>query len=290
MKIFFSKKCLEYSQPGHPESPLRVSAAYEYLKEREFNFIESKVCNEDDILLVHSNKLLQEVKEGDFFDADTPALKNIFYYATLAAGGAIEAALLSLKGERAFSLMRPPGHHATRNNLGGFCYFNNIAIATMKAKQIVDKIAIVDLDCHHGNGIQDIFLGRKDTIYVSLHQSPLYPGTGLKSEKNCFNYPLHAHTEPEIYLEILKEALDNVVRFNPDLIAVSMGFDTYKLDPIANLALEKQTYRDIGKMISDLGKPLFCVLEGGYNCQDLPECVEQFLTGIELQPQRTQKL
>lgn len=281
MKILFSKECLDYYSLGHPESPLRVSASYEYLKEKGYKFKQPSICSEEDILLAHSKKLLEEVKNGDFFDSDTPALADIFRYACLSAGSAIEAALLSLKGEKAFSLMRPPGHHAARNNLGGFCYFNNIAIAVERAKKEVDKIAIVDLDCHHGNGTQDIFLGKKDIIYISLHQSPLYPGTGLKSESNCFNHPLAAYTEPLPYLNTLKKALDNVVKFNPELIAVSMGFDTYKLGPIASLSLEKDTYKYIGKLLSDLGKPLFAVLEGGYNCQDLPECIEQFLIGIE---------
>ena len=280
MKICFSKKCLEYSQAGHPESPLRVSTLYEYLKQKGFDFKEPAVCSDRDILLVHSKKLLKEVKEGNFFDADTPALDNIFHYASLSAGSAIEAALFSLKGENSFSLMRPPGHHATKDNLGGFCYFNNIAIATMRAKEIVDKITIVDLDCHHGNGTQDIFLGRKDIIYISLHQSPLYPGTGLKSQANCFNYPLVANTDSDSYIDTLNKALTNVVKFNPDLIAVSMGFDTYKFDPITSLSLEKDTYKRIGELLSSLGKPLFCVLEGGYNYQDMPQCLNLFLDGI----------
>ena len=280
MKIFFSKECLEYSQPGHPESPLRVSTCYEYLKKEGFEFREPSLCTEKDILLVHSGRLLLKLKNEDFFDADTPALANIFHYAGLSAGSAIDAALFSLKGENSFSLMRPPGHHATRDNLGGFCYFNNIAIATMKAKETVDKVAIVDLDCHHGNGTQDIFLGRKDIIYVSLHQSPLYPGTGLKSQENCFNYPLAADTSPTSYLNTLNEALDNVIKFNPDLIAVSMGFDTYKLDSLTSLSLEKETYFKIGRVLSGLKKPLFSVLEGGYNTQEMPECLGIFLDGI----------
>jgi len=280
MKIFFSKECLEYSQPGHPESPLRVSTCYEYLKKEGFEFREPSLCSEKDILLVHNGRLLLELKNEDFFDADTPALANIFHYAVLSAGSAIDAALFSLNGENSFSLMRPPGHHATKDNLGGFCYFNNIAIATMRAKEKVGKVAIVDLDCHHGNGTQDIFLGRKDIIYVSLHQSPLYPGTGLKSQENCFNYPLAADTSPTSYLNILNEALDNVIKFNPDLVAVSMGFDTYKLDPLTSLSLEKETYLKIGRILSGLKKPLFSVLEGGYNTGDMPECLSSFLDGV----------
>lgn len=280
MKIFFSQKCLEYNEPGHPECPLRVSTSYEYLKTKGFEFKEPQPCSEKDILLAHSSKLLKEVKNEDFMDMDTPALANIFEYASLSAGAAIQAALLSLKGEGAFSLMRPPGHHATRDNLGGFCYFNSIAIATMRAREVVDKVAIIDVDCHHGNGTEDIFLGSKDVIYISLHQSPLYPGTGLRSQENCLNYPLAENTSPNSYINTLNKALENAKRFNPDLIAVSIGFDTYRLDPITSLSLEKETYRDIGKAISGLNKPVFSILEGGYNYQDMPECLNYFLEGV----------
>ncbi|MBI4654521.1 MAG: histone deacetylase [Nitrospirae bacterium] len=279
MKILFSKKCLEYSQPGHPESPQRVSFTYEYLKDKGFEFIEPTPCSEEDILLAHTSDLLQEVKNGIFFDSDTPAYQNIFEHAMLSAGSAINAAMFALKGERSFSLMRPPGHHATRNNLGGFCYFNNIAIASLKAKEQVERIAIVDFDCHHGNGTEDILLNKKNFLYLSLHQSPLYPGTGLTSRGNCVNYPLPPGTTPSEYLSTFEEGLSKVKEFNPDLLAISAGFDTYKLDPITNILLEKETYREIGKMLSSLGKPAFAILEGGYS-KDMPECVYEFLIGL----------
>ncbi|MFC1708505.1 histone deacetylase family protein [Candidatus Omnitrophota bacterium] len=280
MKIFSSRKCLDYSMLGHPECPERVSTAYDYLKKKGFEFIEPNVCSKEDVLLAHSKELLQKVKGGNFSDADTPALDDIYYYATLAAGAAIESALLSLKGEKAFSLMRPPGHHATRDNLGGFCYFNNIAIATMRAREVVDKVAVIDVDCHHGNGTQDIFLGRQDLIYISLHQSPLYPGTGLESQENCFNYPLAANTTPKSYMDTLNKALEAVKKFNPDLIGVSMGFDTYKLDPITSLSLEKSTYKETGQALAALNKPIFSILEGGYHFNDMPECIFGYFGGL----------
>ena len=279
MKIFFSSKCLEYSQPWHPESPERVRATYHYLKEKGFEFIEPVPCEDEDILLAHTPELLDEVKRGGFFDPDTPALPGIFEYARLAAESAVNAATMCLKGEKTFSLMRPPGHHATRSDLGGFCYFNNIAIACLKFKER-KKIAIIDFDCHHGNGTEDIFFGKKDFLYLSLHQSPLYPGTGLVSRENCINYPLSANTSPDKYLSVLSEGLKHVEQFKPDLLAISAGFDTYKLDPITSLSLEKETYREIGRMFSALKKPLFAVLEGGYS-RDIPECIYQFLTGLE---------
>lgn len=281
MKIFYSSKCLGYSQQGHPESPARVEATYNLLIDKGFTFIEPDPCTDEDILLAHTQKLLDSVKKEGFFDFDTPSFPGIFDHARLSAGSAINAAMHCLRmRENAFSLMRPPGHHATRNDLGGFCYFNSVAIASLKAREKVEQVAIVDFDCHHGNGTEDIFLGNSDFLYLSLHQSPLYPGTGLRSRDNCINFPLPARTSPEEYLSALGEGLNEVEKFNPDLVAVSAGFDSYKLDPITGLSLEKETFNEIGRMLSGLNKPMFSVLEGGYS-RDLPECVYLFLKGLE---------
>jgi len=279
MKIFFSEKCLNYSQTGHPESPSRVQSTYHFLKDKEHEFIEPKPCSDDDILLAHTSSLLDSVRKEKFYDPDTPSFSGIFDIAKLSAGSAVDAAELCLKGEKAFSLMRPPGHHATKNSLGGFCYFNNIAIASLKVKKDAGRVAVIDFDCHHGNGTEDILLGRKDFLYLSLHQSPLYPGTGLVSRDNCVNYPLPPDTSPEEYLSAFQEGLKQVEKFNPDLLAVSAGFDSYRLDPITNLSLEKETYREIGSMLSNMNRPSFAVLEGGYS-KDLAECVYMFLTGF----------
>jgi acetoin utilization deacetylase AcuC-like enzyme len=284
MKIFYSPECLEYSQPGHPESPSRVEATAHFLRGKGFNFTGPHPCRDEDILLAHSQKLIDSVKKGSFFDMDTPSFSGIFEIAILSAGAAVDAAMHCLNHkETAFSLMRSPGHHATKSVLGGFCYFNNIAIACLKArKEIADigKVAIMDFDCHHGNGTEDIVLGKQDFLYLSLHQSPLYPGTGLKSRDNCMNFPLPSGAGPDRYLSVLGEGLKAVEKFNPDLLAISAGFDSYKLDPIAGLSLEQETYAEIGRMLSGLNKPTFAVLEGGYS-SDLPECVYQFLTGLE---------
>jgi acetoin utilization deacetylase AcuC-like enzyme len=281
MKIFYSPKCLQYSQPGHPESPARVRFTYEYLEEKGYEFTEPRPCANGDILLAHTQELLDSVKNERFFDFDTPVFSGIFEIAKLSAGSAVEAALTCLNsGEKAFSLMRPPGHHATRNSLGGFCYFNNIAIASLRSKEKAGKVAVVDFDCHHGNGTEDILLGKQDFLYLSLHQSPLYPGTGLKSRENCINYPLPSRTTPDEYLSFLEQGLKKVKEFDPGLVAVSAGFDTYKLDPITSLSLEQGTYREIGRLLAALKKPTFAILEGGYS-EDLPECVYQFLQGLE---------
>jgi len=276
MEIIFSKKCLEYESLGHPESPLRVKTSYEYLKEKGFGFLEPEPAKEEDIRIVHTKELIGSVKNLDFFDADTPALAGIFDYACLSAGAAIMAMELSLSGKPAFSLLRPPGHHAGRNFLGGFCYFNNLAVAVQKAILLGKKVAILDIDCHHGNGTQDIFLGRKDVLYVSLHQVPLYPGTGLKSEKNCLNYPLRAGTTEKEYLDTLKGAISQIQKFLPDLLAISVGFDTYKDDPLTNIDLDIVSYGKIKELIVATGLPYFCALEGGYS-PELKYCVYEFL-------------
>jgi acetoin utilization deacetylase AcuC-like enzyme len=236
---------------------------------------------------VHSKDFVDKVKRGDFLDVDTPNLPGIYGYARLSAGSAIKCMEIALGGEKAFSLMRPPGHHSGVNGkaLGaqtlGFCYFNNIAIACEKALNHVNKVAIVDIDCHHGNGTQEIFLGNQRVLFVSLHKYGfVYPGTGGTSEANCLNYPFkHAVGDSE-YLKTLESALKKVEKFNPDLIGVSAGFDTYRYDPICGLGLSQEAYIMIGSMISKLQRKTFAVLEGGY-AKDLPKCIYAFLKGLE---------
>lgn len=280
MKILFSPKCLEYGEPGHPESPARVSETCNFIKDK-FDFVEPKSCDKEDILRVHSQELMESVENENFFDPDTPRLLGIFDHAKLAAGAAIQATEIAVKGESAFSLMRPPGHHAEKSRLGGFCYFNNVAVAIRYAqkKLSIKNVLILDIDCHHGNGTQDIFLGDQSVLFISLHQSPFYPGTGLSSEDNCYNYPLSAGTGEEEYLKVLQEAIDKTISFKPDLIGVSAGFDTYKGDPLTNMGLEKESYRKIGNIIYQLNTPTFIVLEGGYS-EDMPVCVSNFLEGF----------
>jgi len=283
MKIVYSEKCLGYKQEGHAESSERVKSSYELLKEKGFEFLKPEVTSEKDILRVHSREILEKIKSGNFYDLDSPSYKNIFYYASLSAGAAIKTMKECLKNkEHCFSLMRPPGHHATKNSLGGFCYFNNIAIAITKALEDkkIKKAAILDIDLHHGNGTQDIFLGNKQVIFVSLHQFPQYPGTGEFSEGNCINYPLPARTDEKTYLKTLEIALKNIQKFSPDLIAVSAGFDTYEKDPLGDIKLKIESYEKIAKLIKALNKPIFSVLEGGYSGA-LGECIESYLKGIE---------
>jgi acetoin utilization deacetylase AcuC-like enzyme len=182
--------------------------------------------------------------------------------------------------------MRPPGHHAGRFGaaLGvytrGFCYLNNIAIAV---KALNKETLILDVDGHHGNGTQEVFQGDPKVVYVSLHRHPHYPGTGVRSEGNCLNFPLPADVGEKRYLETLDKALSmirDVGRFG--VVAVSAGFDTYRGD-LASLGLTENSYREIGRRIAGLGKPTFFVLEGGYMGEKVGKGVDQLLKGYEEQ-------
>ena len=279
MKIFFSHKCLEYRQEGHSESPARVKSIYKYIKDK-FDFSEPETCSDKDLLLCHDKDLINSIRHRKFSAADTPNLPGMFEFAKLSVGSAIGAAKHAVEtSENSFSLMRPPGHHAGKNFLGGFCYFNSIAIAVKKMLEKVDKVAIIDIDGHHGNGTQDIFLGDERVLFMSLHQKNAFPVSGFVSDRNCYNYPLVPGTSGKDYLKIFSAALEDAEKFGPDIIAVSAGFDAYKKDPLLELGLDIETYFEIGDMISQLGVPAFSVLEGGYS-EDIDKCVYQFLKGL----------
>ena len=273
MKIVFSEECLKYASPGHPESPERVRLAYEYLIDR-FEFVGASPASVADILLVHSEEHLRRLKNLDFFDFDSPPYPDIYKYASISAGAAITAAK-----ENGFSLTRPPGHHAGRSSIAGFCYLNNIAIAV---KKLSKKTLIVDIDGHHGNGTEAIFVGDPKVVYVSLHRSPLYPGTGLQSQNNCYNYPLPGFCGDEVYLETLEKALGSIELSGLEQVAISAGFDAHESDPLASLGLSRQAYRKIGESIAKLGLPVFAILEGGYDGTELGPNIEQLLQGLGL--------
>ena len=277
-KIIFSEKCLEYGS-WHIEGPERVRRAYEILKEKDYEFLAPEPASEEDILRVHDADYVRRLKDGFVEDADTPAYENIYEIARLSAGGAILAAKVG-----GFSLMRPPGHHAGRRGkaLGvstkGFCYLNNIAIAV---KYLGKPALILDIDGHHGNGTQEIFLGDENVTYVGLHRYPYYPGTGYSSEANCLNFPLRADCGNEVYLKTLDEALSKVDVDRFEVVAVSAGFDAHAGD-LASLGLTKKGYREIGKRIASLNKHTFFVLEGGYSGENNGKDIDEMLRSFEL--------
>jgi acetoin utilization deacetylase AcuC-like enzyme len=276
-KIVFSEKCLNYGD-WHIEGPTRVKMAHEFLKEKNYEFLEPTPASEEDVLRVHDAEYVWKLKKGLVEDPDTPAYADIYEYARLSAGGALLAAKVN-----GFSLMRPPGHHAGRNGaaLGvytrGFCYVNNVAVAV----KVLGKAALIlDIDGHHGNGTQEIFQGDKKVVYVSLHRYPFYPGTGIASEGNCLNFPLPADCGEQRYLETLDEALGMVDMGSLEVVAVSVGFDAHTRD-LASLGLTENSYREIGRRIGLLKKPTFFVLEGGYMGEQNGRDIDQFLSGYE---------
>lgn len=282
MKIIYIKKCLDYCQPGHPESPDRIRNTAAYLEKKGYSFIEPEPCDERDLLRVHTSEHVKNIQQGSFYDADTPVLPQIDDYARLAAGSAIMAAESALEGTPAYSLMRPPGHHATRTRAMGFCYYNNIAIAIKKVLENHSnkRAVILDIDCHHGNGTEDIFIGSDSVLYISLHQSPLYPGTGCTSNRNCINFPLSPGTDETRFLDSLKKSQKYIFDFKPSLLGISAGFDTLRNDPLTQINLEIDSYLKIGDFIKELKIPFFIVMEGGYS-SEMPQCVFQFLEGLK---------
>lgn len=277
MKVVYSPKFLEYKESGHPESPERIKRIYETLvKDPRYTFVTPQQATLEDLLLVHSKEHVEQVKDNSFFNVDTPNISNIYEYGVLSVGAAIKTSEIALQEKYAFSLARPPGHHAGKDSIEGFCYFNNIAVAATKLLKNDKKVAILDIDVHHGNGTQEIFLGKENVVFCSLHQVPLYPGTGWKSENNCYNFPLKPETDFDLYRDVLVQATDIIQKFTPTIVGVSLGFDTYKDDPLAQLHLETTDYNRIGVLIKKINKPTFFVLEGGYS-EYIGECAFQFL-------------
>ena len=195
MTIITDEKCAGYSRQGHPERPARITTTVERLKDQNelpIEWIAPTKATDEQILRAHAPEMLARLKIPQDFDADTPFFENISDYARASVAAALDALKFARAGENVFSLMRPPGHHATREKSMGFCYLNNIAIAVLEALATGTKrAAIFDFDVHHGNGTEDILLDREGIAVFSVHQFPCYPGTGEKNAgENCFNYPV----------------------------------------------------------------------------------------------------
>ena len=285
MKIITDEACAGYTRAGHPEKPFRILRTLEKLRaqtELPINFAPPGAAEEKDLLRAHSPAMLARLQQPhEDFDADTPAHPGIADYARASAGAALEAMRCARAGETVFCLMRPPGHHATRERAMGFCYLNNIAIAALAARAAgVRRVAVFDFDVHHGNGTEDILLYHEGAAFFSVHEHPCYPGTGAENVgDNCFNFPVPAHRPRADYCRVLAKALDGVKRFHPDLIAVSAGFDAYARDPLAQGSLEAEDFFWLGESLRGLGVPMFSLLEGGYS-RDLPDLIFAYLQGL----------
>jgi acetoin utilization deacetylase AcuC-like enzyme len=284
--IITDERCTGYARAGHPENPRRIAATVASLQsqsELPVTWLTPTAGVPDEIILrAHAPEVLARLTVPEDFDEDTPFFDDISCYARASVAAALDALRHARNGESVFSLMRPPGHHATREKSMGFCYLNNIAIAALEARTTdAKRVAVFDFDVHHGNGTEDILLNQPGVEFFSVHQHPAYPGTGEASiGRNCFNYPVWPNTSRETYRAKLTHALDDLRSYRPEIIAVSAGFDAYAHDPLAEGKLLAEDFHWLGQSLRALNVPFFSLLEGGYS-KDLPELILAYLKGIE---------
>lgn len=279
--------------PHHPESSKRLAAIVNAIEnknelKKQLFFLPPRRATKEEIIAVHDEyyyEMIMSSKAG-YLDSDTyvsPGTPKAAVYAVGAVLSAVDA-VKSKNIEAAFCAVRPPGHHAERDEGMGFCIFNNVAIGAKYAlNNGFGKVFIVDFDVHHGNGTEHIFYKTDDVFYFSTHQSPLYPGTGKRIDRGegkgigtTFNYPLPPGSGDADILMPYKEILPELVaNFKPDIMFVSAGYDIRDKDPLASLNISKRGVKDIVDAILDAAKniPLIFALEGGYNLEALAESV-----------------
>ncbi|HTT79892.1 MAG TPA: histone deacetylase family protein [Stellaceae bacterium] len=286
--LFTHPACLEHD-PGeyHPESPARLRAVLDALAAPEFDRLDRRPAPEaalDDIARVHSRAFVERLlaavpSEGHRgIDADT-VLSAASGRAALHAAGAVVAAVDAVaagEGDNAFCAVRPPGHHAEPQRSMGFCLFNNVAIGAHRARAAhgLSRVAVVDFDVHHGNGTQASFAADADLFYASTHQSPLYPGTGAKSETgvgNIVNVPLpQGAGSRQFRLGFSAAILPALDAFRPEMLLISAGFDAHRDDPLAQLRLDESDYAWATEQLLELARRhaagrVVSTLEGGYD-------------------------
>jgi acetoin utilization deacetylase AcuC-like enzyme len=306
--IFYHPDCLLHDTGSqHPEQPARLTEARKALLAAPFagriHWHEPQPAGAEWIERIHSPEYRHFIEDAclsgrrhvDF--GETVVCPESYRAALLAAGGAL-GAVDAVFGEgyaSAFSLTRPPGHHASTEKAMGFCLFNNVAIAAQYAETVygIERVCIVDWDVHHGNGTQDIFYASPSILFCSLHQLPLYPHTGELHESGSgagagltLNCPLPGNSAIDHYLD----ALDEVVRprlraFEPELFLISAGFDAHRLDPLADIQLESADYHTLTRWVMEEARisargRVVSVLEGGYHLQALAGAITEHVRAL----------
>lgn len=281
MIILHDPQCADYGSAMRPEQPLRITRSVDHLRTAhpDWEWRIPAIATEDVLLAAHTPAHLKRLQQAQDFDDDTPYFEGIFDHARRAVGAALAAMNLALvQHERAFALMRPPGHHATAGQAMGFCYLNQIALAALAARaRGAQRVAVWDFDAHHGNGTESILDGREGFLFCSIHQFPGYPGTGTRNTANCRNYPIAPHTPRADHMTELARSWDAIVGFKPDIVLASAGFDAYRHDPITTLSLEKEDFAELGSWLHRADFPVASVLEGGYS-PEMPELLDAFLS------------
>ena len=297
--LYTDDRFLDHMTGTHRERPERLSAIHEELRKTglaaKCQVAETRTATAEELSRLHDLNYISRVAQfakdgGGWIEADTFVSPKSFDVACRAAGTAIAAVDLVMKGQehQAVCLVRPPGHHALVHEPMGFCLFNNIALAAdhaVKHHQL-ERVLIVDWDVHHGNGTQDAFYERDDVWFLSVHRSPFYPGTGKSEETGTrkglgtkFNLPVSFGTSRRNYISGFESLLNDATKkCRPQMILVSAGFDAHAQDPIGSLGLETEDFEILTKLVADAantysqGRLISC-LEGGYNVQRLAESV-----------------
>lgn len=314
MKIIYSDKHIQHNPPfeiydgikeSYAEKPERVISIVNFLRKKGIReIIAPNDFSLDYIYDIHQKEYVQflqnrsntlpkdKVLYPSYFimDTYTPIVGKTFDAAKSSVDVALTGAKCILDGEKiVYSLCRPPGHHAENKVMGGYCYFNNAAIAASYLSKH-EKVAILDIDFHHGNGTQSIFYDRNDVLYISIHADPRFKfpySSGFKDEEGRGkglgfnkNYPLPLGITNVEYLKTLLKTLRDIKDFNPKFLIVSAGFDTYEKDPIGGFKLTIPFYKIIGENIKSLNLPTLVVQEGGYAIDALGEIAYNFLQGL----------
>jgi acetoin utilization deacetylase AcuC-like enzyme len=287
--------------PGHPERVARLEAVAEGIRAADVDdaLIElpPRAATREELVRVHDEALLDRLVEvsaagGGAIDLDTRMSAGSWTAARAAAGVGLAAvdALRRGDADAAFLGVRPPGHHATGHAPMGFCLLNNIAVTAAALVDAGERVLIVDYDAHHGNGTQEIFWAEPSVLYVSLHEWPLYPGTGRLHDvgtgagqgATC-NFPLPAGATGDVYLRAYDEVIESLAEsFSPDWVLISAGFDAHRADPLTGLALSAGDYGELARRtvaLAPRGRTIM-FLEGGYDLDALRNCVAASLPAL----------
>jgi acetoin utilization deacetylase AcuC-like enzyme len=288
---------------GHPENARRITAIEEAMSERGWlgmELVEAPAATREQLERVHSGAHVDSIEAfsaggGGMIDVDTVASEGSWEAALHSAGGAVHATERLLdEGGFAFCGLRPPGHHAERDRAMGFCLFNNVAVAAAHAiaECGAERVLILDWDVHHGNGTEAIFYGSSEVLYSSIHQSPLYPGTGAATdfgsgagEGRTVNLPVPPGSGSDEFLAVVQQVVAPIAReWKPGLLCISAGYDAHRDDPLANCEVDDAGFRDMAatmrELAGELGVPLLICLEGGYSLAALSRSVVATLEAV----------